>query len=183
MIMRKSLSLLSTSLVLAASGLMAQAAVAQTTVAPTTAAGARIGFVNTDRLFSETKVAQKAQAKLKAEFSTRENTLQAQGDRLKKAIEDFDRTARTMSEKQRMQRQQQLFEQDADFQQKRRQFQDDLNNRKNDELQQLIDRANQVIIRVARQSNIDAIFQEAVYVNPQIDITDEVIKGLDATAQ
>ncbi len=168
-------------LVLAAAAMGGTVAHAQSAgVAAATAPGARIGFVNTDRLFSETRAAQQAQAKLKREFSTRENQLQALGNRLKKDIEDYDRQSQSLSETQRQQRQQRLMAQEAEFQQKRREFQDDLNNRKNEELQQLLDRANRVVIQIAKDEQYDVILQEAVYVNQRLDITNKVIAALDA---
>lgn len=174
---RISLSALGAALLVSASALSMGSAMAQTAEA---AAGSRIGFVNTDRLFSETASAQSAQNKLKQEFSGRERQLQAQGESLKKAMTQFEKEAPRLSEAQRVERQRQLLAQDADFQQKRREFQEDLNNRKNEELQQLLDRANRVVIQIAKAEHYDVILQEAVYVDRRLDITDKVIAALNA---
>ena len=140
----------------------------------------RVGFVNTDRIFREANTAKAAQAKLEQEFSKREKDLNAQGDALKAASDKFEREAPTLSESQRAARQKQLVDQDRDFQRKRREFQEDLNSRKNEELQQVLDRANRVVKQVAEQEKYDVILQEAVYVNPKHDITDKVIRALNA---
>lgn len=87
-----------------------------------------------------------------------------------------------MPEAQRVARQRQLLDQDRDFQRKRREFQEDLNARKNEELQQVILRANKVIKELAVAEKYDFIFQDAVYVNPKNDITEKVIKALSAPA-
>ncbi len=87
-----------------------------------------------------------------------------------------------MSESQRAQRQKQLIDQDRDFQRKRREFQEDLNARKNEELQQVLERANRVVKQVAEAEKYDVILQEAVYINPKHDITDKVIKALNAAS-
>ena len=42
------------------------------------------------------------------------------------------------------------------------------------------DRANRVVREVAEQEKFDLILQEAVYINPKYDITDKVIKALNA---
>ena len=94
----------------------------------------------------------------------------------------FEREAPTLQESQRAARQRQLVDQDRDFQRKRREFQEDLNSRKNEELQQVLERANKVVKQVAEAEKYDLILQEAVYVNPKHDITDKVLKVLNSVA-
>lgn len=141
--------------------------------------GARVGFVNTDRLLREAAPAKAAQVKLEQEFSRREKEIDEAGQALASASERFEREALTMSESQRSARQRQLVDQDRDFQRRRREFQEDLNARKQEELQQILDHANRVVRQIAESEKYDAIFQEAVYINPRLDITDQVIKALD----
>ncbi|VWX63079.1 conserved exported hypothetical protein [Burkholderiales bacterium 8X] len=142
----------------------------------------RIGFVNPDRVLKEAQPAKSAQAKLEAEFLRREKDLTSQGESLKSASEKFDREAPTLAESQRVSRQRALVDQDREFQRKRREFQEDLNARKNEELQQLYERANRVVKQVAEAEKYDAILQEAIYINPKHDITDKVIKALNASS-
>jgi len=148
--------------------------------APVRADDFKIGFVNTDRIFREANTAKAAQAKLEQEFSRREKELNDMGTSLKAASDKFEREAPTLSESQRAQRQKALVDMDRDFQRKRREFQEDLNARKNEELQQVLDRANRVVKQVAEQEKFDVILQEAVYINPKHDITDKVIRALNA---
>jgi len=140
----------------------------------------RVGFVNTDRIFREANTAKAAQSKLEQEFARREKELNELGTALKSASEKFEREAPTLSESQRGQRQKALIDQDREFQRKRREFQEDLSARKNEELQQVLDRANRVVKQVAEAEKYDLILQEAVYINPRHDITDKVIKALNA---
>jgi outer membrane protein len=102
------------------------------------------------------------------------------GNTLKTNSEKLEREAPTLSETQRVARQRQLSEQDREFQRKRREFQEDLNTRKNEELQLVIERANRVVRSLAEAEKYDLILQEAVYVNAKHDITDKVIKTLNA---
>ena len=140
----------------------------------------RVGFVNTDRVFREANSAKAAQAKLEQEFARREKDLNDLGAALKTASDKFEREAPTLTEAQRAQRQKSLIDQDREFQRKRREFQEDLNARKNEELQAVLDRANRVVKQVAEQEKYDLILQEAVYINPKHDITDKVIKALNS---
>ena len=142
----------------------------------------KIGFVNTDRIFREASTAKAAQVKLEQEFSKREKELVDLGNTLKNASDKFEREAPTLSESQRNMRQKQLMDQDREFQRKRREFQEDLNTRKNEEQQIVIERANLAVKRVAEAEKDDVMFQEAVYINPKHDITEKVIKSLNATA-
>lgn len=140
----------------------------------------RIGFISTERVFKEANTAKASQAKLEQEFSRREKELVDLGASLKSLADKFEREAPTLSESQRSSRQKQLVDQDRDFQRKRREFQEDLNARKNEELQQVLERANRVVKQVAEAEKYDLVLQEAVYVNPKHDITDKVIKALNS---
>lgn len=140
----------------------------------------KIGIVNIDRIFREANSAKAAQAKLEAEFGKREKEITDLGAQLKTLADKFDREAPTLAESQRTTRQKQLVEQDRDFQRKRREFQEDLNARKNEELQQVIERANRIVKTVAEAEKYDLVLQEAVYTNPKHDITDKVIRALNA---
>ena len=140
----------------------------------------RIGFINTDRIFKEANTAKQAQSKLEQEFSKREKDLNDSGTALKNAVEKFEREAPTLAESQRVARQKQLGEQDRDFQRKRREFQEELNARKNEEFQLVLERANRVIKQVAETEKYDLVLQEAVYINPKHDITDKVLKVINA---
>jgi len=139
----------------------------------------RIGFVNTDRIFREASLAKAAQAKLEQEFLRREKEVQNLAAQLKSASEKFEREAPTLAESQRVVRQRQLITQDQEFQRKQREFQEDLNLRKNEELQAVLERANRAIKQIAEAEKYDLVIQEAVYINPKHDITDKVLSSLN----
>lgn len=141
----------------------------------------KVGAVNLDRIFREASSAKTAQTKLEQEFSKREKELTESSSQLKTLSEKFEREAPTMAEAVRNTRQRQLVDQDREFQRKRREFQEDLNTRKNEELQVVIERANKVVKALAEAEKYDLILQESVYVNPKHDITDKVIKALNAS--
>ena len=144
----------------------------------------RVGFVNTDRIFKEATTAKTAQAKLEQEFAKREKELLDLGATIKTAADRLEREAPTLSETQRATRQKQLVDQDRDFQRKRREFQEDLNSRKNEELQLVLERANRVIKALAEAEKYDLVLQEpVVYINPKHDITDKVIRALNSGAR
>ncbi len=138
----------------------------------------RVAAVNSDRILRESLPAKAAQAKLEQEFSKRDHDLQDLAQRLKAMSDALDKSGTSLSAVDRTQKQQQIAQMDADFQRKQREFRDDLNERRNEELAAVLDRANKVIKQVAEQNHYDLIVQEAVYVSPRIDITDQVLKAL-----
>jgi outer membrane protein len=143
----------------------------------------KIGYVNSERVLREATPAKAAQSKLETEFGKREKELNDTAARLKAAADKLDKEAPTLSESDRTRRQRELVEQDRDLQRKRREFQEDLNQRKNEELAAVVERANRVIKQIFDQEKYDLILQEVVFAGPRVDITEKVIKALNAQAQ
>ncbi len=142
--------------------------------------GARVGFVNTERVLRDATPAKAAQQKLEAEFGRRDRELQDTGARLKTMSEKLERDAAVMSESDRQRRQREYADLEKDFQRKQREFREDLNQRRNEELAQVVERANLVIKQIAEQEKYDVILQEAVFASPRIDITEKVLRALNA---
>ena len=140
----------------------------------------KIGYVNSDRVLRDAVPAKAAQTKLEAEFSKRDKDLNDLAARLKTAADKLEKDAPTLTETERGRRQRELVEQDREIQRKRREFQEDLNQRKNEELSSVVERANKVIKQIFETEKYDIILQEAVFAGPKVDITDKVIKALNA---
>jgi outer membrane protein len=140
----------------------------------------KVGYVNSERLLREAAPAKAAQARLEGEFGKREKDLAEQGARLKAAAERLEKDGPTLAESERSRRQRELVEQDRELQRRRREFQEDLAQRKNEELAAVIERANRVIRQVAEQEKYDVILQEAIFAGPRVDITEKIIKALNA---
>jgi len=138
----------------------------------------RIGFVSTERILRDAAPAKAAQQKLEQEFSRREKELQEMAARLKSMGERLERDAAVMSESDRQRRQREYADVEKDFQRKQREFREDLNQRRNEELAQVIEKANRVIKQIAEQEKYDIILQEAVFASPRVDITERVLRAL-----
>jgi len=139
----------------------------------------KVGFVSTERIFRDAAPAKAATAKLEQEFSKREKDLQELAAKLKSTAEKLDKDAPVLSDAERGKRQRELAEMDKDFQRRQREFREDLNQRRNEELAVVLERANKVIKQIADAEKYDIVFQEAVYFSPRIDITDKVLKALN----
>ena len=140
----------------------------------------KFGFVNTERILRDAVPAQRAQKKIEAEFKKRDDELIKIADQLKRMQDDIDKNSVTMSETQRRNREREFGDLNRDFQRKQREFREDLNQRRNEELAQVVEQANRVIRQIAEQEKYDIIFQDAVYASPRIDITEKVIKSLES---
>jgi outer membrane protein len=138
----------------------------------------KIGFVNTERVLRDAAPAQRAQKKIEAEFKQRDQELARMAAQLKTMQDDIERSSVTMSDSQRRAKEREFGELSREFQRKQREFREDLNQRRNQELAQVVEEANRVIRRIAEQEEFDMVIQDAVYANPRIDITEKVIKAL-----
>jgi len=141
----------------------------------------KLGFVNTERILRDAAPAVRAQKKIEAEFKKRDEELARIAEQLKRMQDELDKNAMTMSESQRRTREREFGDLNRDFQRKQREFREDLNQRRNEELAQVVEQANRVIRQIAEQEKFDIIFQDAVFASPRIDITEKVIKALDAS--
>ena len=141
----------------------------------------KIGYVNSDRMLRDAVPAKAAQAKLEVEFGKREKELNDAAARLKTTADKFEKEQVTLAESERGRRQRDLVEQERELQRKRREFQEDLNQRKNEELSAVVERANRVIKQIFDAEKYDLILQDpVVFAGPRVDITDKVIKALNA---
>jgi outer membrane protein len=140
----------------------------------------KIGYVNSDRVLREAQPAQAAQQKLEVEFAKRNKELEETAARLKGLADRLEKDGAVMQEAERTRRQRELGDLDRDFQRKRREFQEDLNQRRNEELAAVLERANRTIRQIAEQEKYDVILQDAVYFSPRVDLTEKVIRALNA---
>jgi outer membrane protein len=142
------------------------------------AAELKIGFIDAERINRESAPAERASKQLEKEFAPRAQELQRREAQIKALQAQLEKEAVTMNESDRRAKEQELARLSLDFQRMQREYREDLNLRRNQELATLFERANRVIKQIAESEKYDLIVQEAVYRNPRIDITDKVLKAL-----
>jgi len=138
----------------------------------------KIGFIDAERVNRESVPAERASKQLEKEFAPRAQELQRREAQIKTLQAQLEKEAVIMSESDRRSKEQELARMSLDFQRMQREYREDLNLRRNQELAALFERANRVIKQIAESEKFDLIVQEAVYRNPRIDITDKVLKAL-----
>ena len=147
-------------------------------VAGAEAADMKIGFVDVERIRRESAPAEAASKKLEKEFAPRAQDLQRREAQIKSLQGSLEKEAMTMAESERRGKEQELQRMTVDFQRMQREYREDLNLRRNQELGTLFERADKVIKNIAEAEKFDLIVQEAVFRSPRIDITDRVLKAL-----
>jgi outer membrane protein len=139
----------------------------------------KIGYVNSERILRDSNPAKAAAQKLEQEFAKRDRDLQELGTRLKGQAERFEKDAPVLSEADRNRRQRELAEMDRDLQRRQREFREDLNQRRNEELQALLERAQRIVRQIAEQEKFDLVVQDAVYFSARVDLTEKVLRALN----
>ncbi|MEQ1662209.1 MAG: OmpH family outer membrane protein [Thiobacillus sp.] len=138
----------------------------------------KIGFVNTERILREAPLSVTAQKKLEREFATREQELQKLAKQARELQGQLDKESVTLSDSERKNKERELGNLNRDLQRQGREFREDLNQRRNEELGQIQERARKVIQDIAKSEKYDLIVEQAVYVDPKSDITERVMKAL-----
>lgn len=142
------------------------------------AADLKIGFIDAERINRESAPAERASKQLEKEFAPRAQELQRREAQFKALQAQVEKESVTMSESDRRSKEQELTRLSVEIQRMQREYREDLNLRRNQELSALFERANRVIRQIAEAEKFDLILQEAVYRSPRMDITDRVLKAL-----
>jgi outer membrane protein len=140
----------------------------------------KIGFVDVERITRESAPAERASKQLEKEFAPRVQDLQRREAQVKGLQGQLEKDGMTMAETDRRGKEQELARLSVEFQRMQREYREDLNMRRNQELAALFERANRVIKQIADAEKFDLIVQEAAYRSPRIDITERVLKALAA---
>jgi outer membrane protein len=138
----------------------------------------KIGVINMERVMRDSEAAKKASSKLEKEFKKRSLELDKSRQQAQTMQEDMEKNGVTLSESARTAKSKELADLSRELQRKQREYNEDLNTRRNEELQSIVEKTNGVIRTMAEKENFDLIVQEAVYASPHVDITEKVIKAL-----
>jgi len=140
----------------------------------------RIGVVDTERILRESAPAVQAEKKIEKEFELRDLEMKKIAKQAKDIQLYFDKEGMTLLDAEHRSKERELANLNVNLQRMQREFREDLNLRKNEELALVLERANKAIKAIAESEKYDLVLQEAVYRNPKIDITDKVLQYLSA---
>ncbi|CAG9932767.1 OmpH family outer membrane protein [Candidatus Nitrotoga arctica] len=140
------------------------------------AADFRVGIVNTERILRESAPAVKAEKKIEKEFSGRDQEIKKVAKQVKDVQTLMEKEGLTLPDGEKRNKERELANLNMNLQRMQRGFSEDLNLRKNEEMSVVLEHANKAIQALAEKEKYDLILQEAVYRNPNIDITEKVLK-------
>lgn len=138
----------------------------------------RIGVVDTERILRESVPAIQAEKKIEKEFGLRDQEMKKIAKQAKEIQMHFDKEGMTLLDAEQRSKERELANLNVNLQRMQREFREDLNLRKNEELALVLARANKAIKAIAESEKYDLVLQEAVYRNPKIDITEKVLQYL-----
>jgi outer membrane protein len=151
-----------------------------TCIAQVGAEGFRIGVVDTERVLRESDQAIRAEKKIEKEFAVRDQEIKKLIKQNKDLQTSLEKDGGSMSDSVRRNKERELANLNLSLQTLQREFREDLNLRKNEELAVVLAHADKAIREIAESEGYDVILQEAVYRNPKVDITDKVLKYLSS---
>ena len=155
--------------------------VALISASPIASADAKIGFVNSEKIMRESAPAKRADQRMEKDFAPRNQELQRMSrdlEALQKKLEGAGAAKLPEADRRKIERD--LSDLNRDFQRKQREYGEDVNQRRNEELTAVLDKVNRAIKQIAESEQYDVILQDAVYANPKLDITEKIIKALAA---
>ena len=144
-----------------------------------TAAELKIGFVDTSAVMRDAPQADAARKKLQNLFAPREKTIVDSETKLSKLEKAFKKNASFISREDKVKKERDIFILQRDIKRAKQEFNEDLNIKRNDELNKLQKLVFKTIVTYAKKNNYDAILGESVlFANKRVDVTADVLKVL-----
>lgn len=140
----------------------------------------KIGYVDVNRLLSESPQAKAATEEMRSEFTPRQRDIINEQQSVKAREDRLNKDAATMTEDQRARAEQDLSDANRDLQRKMSELQDDINARRNEEMARLQRTLFEQVRSYAKSQNYDLVVTDALYANPSLDITSAVLAALQA---
>ena len=144
------------------------------------AATPRIGFVNIERVMREALPAQRVEKGLGSETQKRDQEMRALVAQMKRLEDALERSPTPLPEAERQRKAKEFTDLSREFERKKEQYTEELMMRRAEAMGGVVELANRTIKQIAEQENMDAVFQEAAWSSSRIDLTDKVIKAMNA---
>lgn len=143
------------------------------------AADLKLGFVNTARLLKEAPQAEIARKKLENEFAPRDKKIVAMQKNLKTLEDRLSKNSAFISDAEKKKLEKQIISSKRDIKRSREEFTEDLNIRRNEELNKLQKLVYDEILSLAKEQSFDLILGDsALYASKRVDVTDNILSRL-----
>ncbi|HEX6137420.1 MAG TPA: OmpH family outer membrane protein [Casimicrobiaceae bacterium] len=156
------------------------AALAAALAMPALADEYKIGVIHVERILRQSQPAKAAHDRIEQEFKARDADVAQKEQAARAAAAELEKDRAALPAEERSARERTLEAQTREAQRLRQLFAEDLRARQFEELDKLKERLDKVLTSYAKERNYDLILQDALFVGRAVDITDDVIKALDA---
>jgi len=143
-------------------------------------ADVKIGALRSADLAQKAPQFKAMQDQLKAQFERRQNDLEAEAKKLQADGQAFQKEADMLAPADRAKKEKDLTTRRIDLESKGRQLQDDFNEARQQQFAKTMEAIKTVIDAVAKDRNLDLIIENPVFSKPELDVTDDVLKRLQA---
>jgi outer membrane protein len=139
----------------------------------------RVAVVDRQRALAQTEDGLRTQATLKKMFDAKQQELNRRQADLGKQQEEFEKTAKTLPPEQLRKRAEELQKQLVELQQTFVSYNGELEKKRKEMTDPLLDKLDAVIKRLAQAEGIDLVVdrQAVAYVKAELDLTDRAIKA------
>ena len=140
----------------------------------------KIGVLHVERILQQSASAKAAHDRIEQEFKGRDADISRKEQEVRDTAAQLEKPRATLSADARATLARTLETRTRDVQRLRQSFAEDLRTRQFEELDKLKERLDRVLTRYAKERNFDLILQDALFVGRAVDITDDIIKALEA---
>ena len=152
----------------------------QAVLMPAVAQPLKIGFVDVEQVFKESKPAKAAGARLESEFGGRNRELASLDAKLRAAGEKLEKDSPALSEDERNRRGREVANLKRELEQKARAFQEDAESRQQEEQKAIKAKVDQALKQVLEAEKYDLVLQDGRFHSAAIDITQKVLDVVNA---
>jgi len=156
-------------------------------LAPVAAQATDIGYVDMQQVIEKSKVGAKVQEQLRKDFEPKAKPIGAEEQSIREAQKSLAKEAALMSKDQVEKRQAEIKKRIEAFEKAAAPFQQELLKAQKERGREVLEPAQKAVDVVAKQKKLGMIVERSqagvVYLDKSLDITDEVIKQMDANTK
>jgi outer membrane protein len=140
----------------------------------------KIASVRVDEVILQSDTFKAARDKFNGEFEKRKKDLESQIKQFQDDAKKYERDKDIMSPDERAKKEKDLTSRQVDLQYAQQKFNDDAGQRDREFQKELVGKLKDAIDAVAKEKGLDLIVRDPLYATPSTDITDEVLKRMQA---
>lgn len=139
----------------------------------------KIGVVNVQSILTSIPQTEAATKKLEKEFGPRDRGIAKDNKALEKLAEKLKKDGAIMSEGERTKIERDMQTRQRDLKRRAQEFQEDLNFRRNEEMQEIQKKIANVVRAYAKENKFDMVLVNgAVYFSDRVDLTKKIIQRM-----